>query len=606
MPRAKKQINQPKFSFKQRLAALLNVARTTFRASPSAVVIKLIGSIIQAVLPLVTAYYASLTTTALAAGFTGDHSEGNKAIVYVIVTATLGVLLTVWRSIERYIDVYASYRINAAVSDQLYRQFVVIEYWRYDDKATADMFDKAQNFSTFFTRFFDTLALITTALVQICISVIALLFINPWLALIITFAVVPGMLVQLRLSRIQSEHWKANVEKRRKVSNISWSVFQTANLAELRVYNVAQYMLNLRASLRDEDELERIRFERSFTLKRLGGDVLEAAAEVAILLLIAIQIINRQQPIGQFIYVQQLVSRTLSGMQSLISEISRVDEDLATMFDYEMFMELPVGDDGQVVLDKQPETIRLTDVSFSYPSSDTKVLKNVSFEIHKHQHIAIVGENGAGKSTLIKLIMGLYQPKTGKVLLDEVDLGSVKKSDWHSYLGVLQQDFIHYYYATAKENVLLGDVSRPASEERFIQAIEKAEAKSLLLKLPKKYDSYVNQWYEHSDGTPGVELSGGQWQRLALARIFYRDSPIIILDEPTSAIDALAESRIFQHLFQDSQRTIITISHRLTTIKKADCIYMMKDGVIVESGNYNELVELHGEFYNMFLSQIKQ
>lgn len=169
----------------------------------------------------------------------------------------------------------------------------------------------------------------------------------------------------------------------------------------------------------------------------------------------------------------------------------------------------------------------------------------------------------------------------------------------------MQQDFTAFSFANAKDNVLLGDITNSYDDKRFHDALSRAEAKTFLEKLPKGVDTYVNQWMEHSDGTSGVDLSGGQWQRLALARNFYRDSPIIILDEPTSAIDALAESRIFQRLLSDKKKTIITISHRLTTVEKADIIYMFEAGVIVEQGTHDYLVKKRGSYYHMFESQLR-
>jgi ATP-binding cassette subfamily B protein/ATP-binding cassette subfamily C protein len=152
----------------------------------------------------------------------------------------------------------------------------------------------------------------------------------------------------------------------------------------------------------------------------------------------------------------------------------------------------------------------------------------------------------------------------------------------------------------------MGKVSAPVSRDHFEAALDRAEARTFLEKLPKGVDSFVNQWMEHNDGTSGVDLSGGQWQRLALARNFYRNSPIVILDEPTSAIDALAESRIFKHLFAEKNRTVITISHRLTTIERADVIYMMESGKLVEQGTHKELVAKKGAYYHMFESQLRE
>jgi ATP-binding cassette subfamily B protein/ATP-binding cassette subfamily C protein len=376
-------------------------------------------------------------------------------------------------------------------------------------------------------------------------------------------------------------------------------------MAELRLDGVVRYLLDLRIKLRDKDEKRRIEFERSYIGKKLGADALEAAAEVIALVWITIQIIHRSQPIGQFIYVQQVVSRALGGASGMVNSISTIDEDLANLFDYQEFMVLPLQQKGLSHFTEEPKLIEVRHISFGYPNSKTEVLHDVSMTIQKGQHIAIVGENGAGKSTLIKILTGLYHPTKGAMLVDDTPLNEKDITSWHTYLSVLQQDYLGYGFASAKDNVYFGDVTHPFDSERFNRALDRAEARTFIEKLPKGIDSYVNTWMEDDEGNNGTELSGGQWQRLALARNFYRDSPIIILDEPTSAIDALAEARIFEHLFADKKHTVVTISHRLTTVEKADVIYMLQDGRIVEQGTHDELVTKKGEYYTMFKSQLR-
>ena len=223
--------------------------------------------------------------------------------------------------------------------------------------------------------------------------------------------------------------------------------------------------------------------------------------------------------------------------------------------------------------------------------------------IEKNQHVAIVGENGAGKSTFIKLLAGLYAPTQGEVTVDGINLQDIDSDSWHKQIGALRQDFTRYMFASARDNVLFGDVNKN-DHDLLVKSLKDAEAVDFTDKLPVGLDSYVNNWMEDDNGNKGVELSGGQWQRLALARNFYRDAPIIILDEPTSAIDALAESRIFKRLFAVHDKTIVTVSHRLTTVQRADVIYVFDNGRIVESGTHRELVEKKGHYYRMFESQL--
>lgn len=604
MPRRRKK-DQKKLSTREYMAAVFRVAKITYKAAPLAVITQLSGAVITAVLPIITTYFAAQTTTALAEAYAGNHDAGERAIQYVIITAALGILMTAWSSLESYVTQLMRYRVEAAMTDRMYEHFLGLDFWRYDDKKTADLYDRATQFARFFPYIFDRLSGIVSSMIQLLAGLIALVIVSWWLGLILIIAVIPGIYIQFKLSRAQTQHWNANVETRRAQGVIEYGLLQRPeHIAELRLYGMVRRLLDLRMQLRDKDEKEQIEFERRYIFKKLGADALEAAAEVTALLFTVFQIIERQQPIGQFLYVQQVVSRALSGANSFVSQLSSIDQDLANLFDYQRFMELPTRVGSAVEIKGVPDTIRVDNVSFEYPAGNSKVLKDVSLTITKGQHVAIVGENGAGKSTLIKLLLGLYSPTKGSIYLDDQDMATVSVSSWHRQLGVLQQDFLSYGFATARENIYYGDVSRGVNDERYEQAIDRAEARKFLDKLPNKADSYVSTWMEDSEGNNGVDLSGGQWQRLALARNFYRDSPIIILDEPTSAIDALAESRIFKHLFADKSKTVITISHRLTTVEKADVIYMLQEGRVVERGTHDELVAKKGAYYTMFESQL--
>jgi len=606
MPRHRPAKNDRKLNTRQKVSGIARVAAITYKASPLAVFVKLAGTLITSILPIVTTYFAALTTTALANAYAGDQQAGAQAIEYVLITAALGVALTAWGSVEQYINQFVRYKIDAAISDQLYEQFLSLDFWRYDDKETADLYDKSKQFAQFFAYVFDKLATIFTSFISLIAGLVALLFVSWWLGLILLAAVIPGVIIQFRLSRKQINHWNSNVETRRAKDMIEWNMFQVSAIAELRLYGMVRHLLNLRMKLRDKDEKVRIEFERKYIGQQLGADVLEAAAEVVALIYITLQIIAQVQPVGQLLYVQQIVSRALGGSRSFVSQLSSIDEDIANLFDYNEFMKLPTSSAGAKRLKKLPQSIRFKNVSFHYPNNEQTVLSDISLSIKQGQHVAIVGENGAGKSTFVKLLLGLYRPTSGTVYVDDINLAEVSTDDWHKYLGVLTQDSNRYSFATARDNILLGDVMHPVSNERFEAALDAAEARTFLEKLPKGLDNYVNQWIEHEDGTPGVDLSGGQWQRLALARNFYRNSPIIVLDEPTSAIDALAESRIFERLLKNKDKTIITISHRVTTIEKADIIFMLENGKIVEQGTHEELVAKNGQYVRMFKSQLRK
>lgn len=590
-------------TLREQAKAIAKVARLSFVTAPGAVLFKLIGAIVNALLPIATAYFAALTTTALVAAFGGSEMARDQAILYIVITVLLGLFGTTWNSIDQYIQASMRYKVESKVSDRMYEHFLSLEFWRYDDKKTVDLYDKAQKFAQFFAWVFDRLANIVSQLIAMVASIGALLIINGWMALGVLVAIIPGVYLQFKLSRAEIAHWNNNVETRRVKSMIEWNMLQPEAVVDLRLYGIVRYLLDLRMKLRDKDEKTQIEFERRFIGGRLLANAAQAVAEVGSLIWITLEIVAKNQPVGQFVYVQQVVGRAVSGASGFIKELSSIDEDVANLFEYEQFMKLAAPPARRRHVKSPPETISIEHVSFQYQGTEQKVLRDISLEIKHNQHIAIVGENGAGKTTLIKLLAGLYAPTDGRILLDGVSLTEIDLTSWHRQIGALSQTFNRYMFTNIHDNVLFGDVEKH-DEAQLSRALDEAEATAFIQKLPQGMNTLLNNWMEDDEGNKGIDLSGGQWQRLALARNFYRDAPIIILDEPTSAIDALAEARIFNRLFAEKNKTIITISHRLTTVKKADIIYMMQDGEIVEQGTCDELIDKRGAFYTMFESQL--
>ena len=595
---------QKRLALRPYAKAVAQVLRVSFRASPGAVIMKVLGSLISAVLPLVTTYFASLTTSALAAAYAGDGGAGRRAIVYVVVTAALGLFWGAFNSVDRYIQQLMSFKVGAIVGDQMYERFLALEFWRYDDKETVDLYDRAKRFSDSYARVLDRIAAIFTQLVSVILAIGALLLVSWWIAVIVLVAIVPSVYLQFKLSREQIAHWNTQVDSRRQRRMIETNLLRPQHIAEMRLYGIVGFLMDLRSRLRDADERRRLDYQRRYIPKQLAADALQYGAEVVSLIWVVGQIIARAAPVGQFLYVQQIVSRALSTANNLVSSLSSIDEDLANLKDYELFMALPVHSEHAPPLFEAPKEVELRDIRFTYTGSDIQVIKGISLTIRQGQHIAIVGENGAGKSTLIRILAGLYRPDSGQVLLDGVDLAAVDVTSWHRHLAVLSQEFLKYEFATAAENIYFGDVESPRDDDRIRRAAADAEALDFINKLPSGLDNHVSNWMEDPRGRKGSGLSGGQWQRLAMARNFYRDASFMVMDEPTSAIDALAEHRIFTRLFADRSSTIIAISHRLATIEKADVVYMLEDGQIVEQGTHKELVARRGRYFRMFESQL--
>lgn len=542
-------MSKPKLSTREYLKGIAEAAKMSMRVAPWAVAAKLFGALLNSLLPLATIYFSAQTTTELAAAFNGNQAAGEKALLYIMLTIGAALITTVWSSIDNYIQTMMRYIIDGKVSTLMYEHLLNLEFWRYDDKETRDTYDKAIQFGQFYAFIFDRLTSLLTSIFTVISATIALIIFSPWIGTMVLISLIPTLILQVKLSRIQIAHWNKNTNIRRSQSHIEWSLLQPSTITELRLNNLIHHLLELRNKYRDKDERERMQFERKYIKWQIVANVIETVASLGALVWTALNIISHIWPLGHFVLVQMTVTRVQGGVKSFIGELNRMDEDIAQLYDYQRFMSFPTQDSATDTLSHTPHTIMFDNVSFHYHGSKTKVLKNINLTIQKNQHIAIVGENGAGKSTFIKLLLGLYRPSAGKVSIDGVDLRSYTPSSWHRHIAVLQQDFIQYTFTDVKHNVLFGDINKQFDQQQYDEALRDTEAYDFIQKLPEK-DATISSTWLGNDDDKGVNLSGGQWQRIALARSFYRDAPIIILDEPTSAIDALAESRIFRRLFK--------------------------------------------------------
>ncbi len=315
-----------------------------------------------------------------------------------------------------------------------------------------------------------------------------------------------------------------------------------------------------------------------------------------------VMLVNGEISVGTTTFYMSIINNFDRSLGNLSSAIVTANDFITKLSKvYEFYQLEPKVKDGTVVLPRleEPPSIKFKNVQFTYPNSKNIIFDNFNLTIKSGEKIAIVGPNGAGKSTLTKLIARLYDPQKGKILINDKNLKDLKIDDWYKNMGLLFQDFKIYDPLTVEENIYIGKTAKSLDKELIIESAKNADAHEFIQKYPKKYQTFMNERYED-----GIQPSKGQKQKIAISRFFYRDAPLAIFDEPTSAIDAESEYRIFNRIYEFfDNKTVIIISHRFSTVRNADRIIMLDEGNIVEEGTHEQLISVEGQYAKAFRLQ---
>lgn len=373
---------------------------------------------------------------------------------------------------------------------------------------------------------------------------------------------------------------------------------------EIRMFSLADTLIEKYSAAFDTyfKGLKKLKF--SEFLWKLGCSLLSGVVHCLLFIWLAKQVYNGRMEVGSFSLYTGAIEAIGSGVGTLIATVGSIYEGTLFIENLRAFLNedhgiVPSVDEPRHVTRGTGHRIELKNVSFRYPGMDHDVLKNLTATIHPGETVSIVGLNGAGKTTLIKLITRLYDPTEGVILLDGHDIREYDVNELYAAYGIIFQDF-GKYAVTAGENIAFGDLQKELSEEDIQTAAKNSGADTIIQNLRDRYDTPLMRYFDKD----GAELSIGQWQKLAIARAFYADADILILDEPTASLDPMAEQDIFNRFNELRKgKTGIFISHRLSSATLADTVFVMENGQIVEGGSHRELMELGGRYYTLFSTQ---
>lgn len=493
-------------------------------------------------------------------------------------------------------DLYAN-----SSSIELIQKTAKVELASLEDSEFYDKLERARQQTTSRVTLMSNVLAQLQDVITIVSLISGLIYFYPILILLLVVSIIPSFISELKYSQSTYSLQKSWTPERRELDYMRMIGASDITAKEVKLFGLANFISDTFKRISDQYYKANKKLSIKKSLWGGGFHILGDLAYYGAYVFIILKAVAGVVTIGDLTFLAGSFSRLRSQLQTVFSRFSNITRSAMYLQDYFEFIDMDFSEDEPEQFKEGPKefkhSIRFEKVSFRYPQSETNVLTNISFELMKGEKLALVGENGAGKTTLIKLLLRLYDPTEGQIFMDGVPVQDYRKQDYQKMLGAIFQDFVKYYL-TAKINIAVGNIDEEQNLDKIKNAAVQSLANDVIEGLPKGYEQGLGRRFRK-----GAELSGGQWQKIALARAYMSDAPIIILDEPTSALDARAESQVFQRFIALTEdRTSIIISHRFSTVRMADRILVLQHGQILELGTHEELLakpQLYAELFEL-------
>ncbi len=589
----------------ERISALRNVPavlKIVWESGPTVVIFGLVSRLFSALLPVVLLWITKLIIDNIVQAI-GRHQAVQPRLWWLVgAEFSIAVLNSVLVRTIDYSDSLLADKYTRHVSIRVMSHAASLDLLAYEDPVFYDRLERARVQAT------DRLVMIQAVgrLVQQAITTITLsvsiMFFSPWLMLLLIVGVVPAFLGESHFAFLGYAKNFRQTPIQRQLDYLRVLGGSKEAAKELKLFGLRDFLRERFSSLADEIYEENVGLSRR---KLIAGSLLSAVGTMgyyAAYVFVIWRTVAGALTIGTLTFLTGAILQASSNIQQIFSTLAAIGDQALFLTDLLAFFQMQptIRSKPNALLAPRPivRGVEFRDVSFSYPGNSRLILDQINFHLQPGERLALIGENGQGKTTIVKLITRLYDPTGGQILLDGVDLREYDIEDLHRVMGVIFQDFMRYEM-TARDNIAVGRVEARNNLEILQAAAQKSLADQTIARLPQGYEQMLGRRFEQ-----GVDISGGEWQKVALARAYLRDAQLLILDEPTAALDARSEFEVF-HRFAEltAGKMALFISHRFSTVRSADRIIVLENGKIAEEGSHDHLASLGGRYAEMFEMQ---
>jgi ATP-binding cassette, subfamily B, bacterial len=588
--------------WRERISALRNVPavlRIVWDSGRAVVVLGIIFRLITSVLPLGLLWITKLIIDILVHSHTTHQAVGSRLWWLVGAEFSLAVFGSVLSRGVDFLDALLADKYTRHVSVLVMKHAAQLDLAAYEDPVFYDRLERARVQATDRLGMIQSIGrLVQQVITTISLSIAIMLF-SPWLLLMLVACVVPAFLGESHFAFLGYAKNFRQTPIRRQLDYLRVLGGSKEAAKELKLFGLAPFLTERFTRLSNQIYDEDVGLARSRLVAGSFLSMISTAGYYLAYVFVIWRTVAGVLSIGAFTFLAGAIQQASSNIQQIFSTVSSIADQALFLTDLIAFFEMrpAISSKPNALPAPRPITrgFEFRNVSFRYPGSSRLVLDGLNFHLHPGERVALIGENGEGKTTIVKLLTRLYDPVEGQVLLDGVDLREYDLDDLYREIGVIFQDFMRYEM-TARENIAVGRIGQLDDLPLLHLSAQKSMADEVIGRLPQGYQQMLGRRF---DG--GVDLSGGEWQKVALARAYLRDAQILILDEPTAALDARSEYEVFQRFAElTTGKMALFISHRFSTVRMADRIVVLEKGRIVEDGDHEQLTHLGGRYAEMF------